>query len=81
MDAFARGLRVAAAIRADNALSGPLADRYSSWDGELGMKIEAGESSLAELEAIMLQKGEAAANQSGRQELLLNVVNRYLDRN
>ena len=80
MDAFAKGLRVAAAIEADNALSGPLTARYSSWDGELGKKIEAGESSLAELEAIMLEKGEAAANQSGRQEMLLNVFNRYLDR-
>ena len=26
----------------------------------------------------MLEKGEAAANQSGRQEMLLNVINRYL---
>ena len=80
MDAFAKGLRVAAAIEADNALSDPLTARYSSWDGDLGKKIEAGESSLAELEAIMLEKGEAAANQSGRQEMLLNVFNRYLDR-
>ena len=80
MDAFAKGLRVAAAIQADNALSDPLTARYSSWDGELGKKIEAGESSLAELEAIMLGKGEAAANQSGRQEMLLNVFNRYIDR-
>ena len=80
MDAFAKGLRVAAAIQADNALSDPLAARYSSWDGELGKKIESGESSLAELEAIMLGKGEAAANQSGRQEMLLNVFNRYIDR-
>ena len=75
-----KGLRVAAAIEADNALSDPLTARYSSWDGDLGKKIEAGESSLAELEAIMLEKGEAAANQSGRQEMLLNVFNRYLDR-
>ena len=66
MDAFAKGLRVAAAIEADNALSDPLTARYSSWDGELGKKIEAGETSLTELEAIMLEKGEAAANQSGR---------------
>jgi xylose isomerase len=80
MDAFAKGLRVAAAIEADNALSDPLSARYASWDGELGKKIEAGEASFAELESIMLEKGEAAANQSGRQEMLLNVLNRYLDR-
>jgi xylose isomerase len=28
----------------------------------------------------MLEKGEAAANTSGRQELLENIVNRYLDK-
>ena len=28
----------------------------------------------------MLEKGEAAPNASGRQELLENIVNRYLDR-
>jgi xylose isomerase len=27
-----------------------------------------------------MPKGEAARNQSGRQELLENIVNRYLDR-
>lgn len=81
MDAFARGLRVAAAIRADNALSGPLEARYSSWDGDLGKKIEAGESSFAELEGLILEQGDATPNQSGRQEYLMNVVNRYLDRN
>lgn len=81
MDAFARGLRVAAAIRADNALSGPLEARYSSWDGDLGKKIEAGESSFAELESLILEQGDATPNQSGRQEYLMNVVNRYLDRN
>ena len=80
MDAFARGLKVAAAIREDGALSSFVADRYQSWDGELGQKIEAGKSSFAELEKLMLEKGEAAPNASGRQELLENIVNRYLDR-
>jgi hypothetical protein len=28
----------------------------------------------------MLDKGEAMPNQSGRQELLENIVNRYMDR-
>ena len=80
MDAFARGLKVAAAIREDGALSSFVADRYKSWDGDLGKKIEAGQCSFAELEKLMLEKGEAAPNTSGRQELLENIVNRYLDR-
>jgi xylose isomerase len=80
MDAFARGLRVAAAIREEGALSSVVTERYKSWDEELGKKIEAGKSSFVELEKLMLEKGEAAANTSGRQELLENIVNRYLDK-
>jgi len=78
MDAFARGLKIAAEIRADGELDNFVKERYSSWDGELGQKIENGQSSLAELEAYMLEKGEAAPNSSGRQEMLENLVNRYL---
>lgn len=78
MDAFARGLKIAAEIRADGELDNFVKERYSSWDGELGQKIESGQSSLAELEAYMLEKGEAAPNSSGRQEMLENLVNRYL---
>ncbi len=53
-------------------------ERYSSWDSDLGKKIESGQCSLAELETYMLGKGEAAANGSGRQEMLENIVNMYL---
>jgi len=79
MDAFARGLKIAAAIRADKAIDSIVTDRYQSWDSELGQKIESGQVGLADLEALMLEKGEAGGNQSGRQELLENIVNRYLD--
>ena len=80
MDAFARGLRVAAAIREEGELSSLVTERYKSWDGDLGKKIEAGGCSFAELEKLMLEKGDATANTSGRQELLENIVNRYLDK-
>ncbi len=79
MDAFARGLKIAAAIRADRAIDKIVDERYASWDSDLGKKIESGASTLAELESLMLDKGEAAANHSGRQELLENIVNRYMD--
>ena len=79
MDAFARGLKVAAKIIEDGAISNVVNDRYSSWDSDLGKKIESGSSNFAELEALMLDKGEAATNSSGRQELLENIVNRYID--
>ncbi|TWT84366.1 Xylose isomerase [Planctomycetes bacterium CA13] len=80
MDAFARGLKVAAAIRADNAIDGFVADRYSSFDSGIGAKIESGSVNLKDLEAYILDKGEAVPNASGRQEMLENIVNRYLDR-
>lgn len=80
MDAYAKGLKIAAAIRADNALEGFVSQRYSSFDSGIGAKIEAGEVSFTELEAYMLEKGEVTPNTSGRQELLESVVNRYIDR-
>ena len=80
MDAFAKGLKVAAAIRADNALGQIIEDRYSSWNSELGQKIESGSVGFKELEALMLEKGDAQAERSGRQELCENIVNRYLDK-
>lgn len=78
MDAFARGLKIAAAMRADGALDKLVKDRYSSWDTGLGAEIEAGKHGFASLEKIMLEKGEAAPNKSGRQELFENMVNMYV---
>jgi xylose isomerase len=43
-----------------------------------GLKIAAAKAKFEELEAYMLKKGEAAPNASGRQEMLENVMNRYL---
>src|SRR6202000_1766260 len=70
MDAFARGLKIAAAIRADGRLAKFVADPYSSWDSGVGKEIESGKASFASLEKYMLKKGEASSNASGRQEFL-----------
>jgi xylose isomerase len=78
MDAFARGLRIAAAIRADGRLKSFVEDRYSSWDGGVGAKIEAGKSSFRDLEKYILGKSKIAANQSGRQEYLENLINEFI---
>ncbi len=78
MDTFARGLKIAAAIRADGLLASFVKTRYSSWDTELGRQIECGDASLESLEKYMLAKGEIAPNASGRQEMLENIVNLYL---
>jgi xylose isomerase len=78
MDTFARGLKIAAAIRADNALSGLVANRYRSFDSGIGQEIEAGTTSLKALEEYMLNKGNPDPNESGRQEMIENLVNMYL---
>ncbi len=78
MDAFARGLKIAAAIRADGVLDKMLKDRYSSWSAGIGARIESGSESFASLEKYMLEKGDAAPNKSGRQELIENIINTYL---
>ncbi len=78
MDAFARGLKIAAAIRADGALDSFVRERYGSWDSGVGARIESGAESFSSLEQYMLEKGEAEANVSGRQEMLENLINTYL---
>ncbi len=78
MDAFAHGLKIAAAIRRDGTLKDIVKQRYASWDSGIGADIESGKVKFEELEAYMLKKGDAAPNVSGRQELIENVLNRYL---
>jgi xylose isomerase len=78
MDAFARGLKIAAAIRADGVLDSFVKERYSSWDSGVGAEIESGEADFKSLEAYMLEKGEVAPNHSGRQEMLENLINQYI---
>ena len=78
MDAFARGLKIAAAIRKDGRLAEFVKQRYASWDSGIGAKIEKGRASFADLEKYMLEKGEAEANQSGRQEFLENLINEFI---
>ena len=78
MDAFARGLKIAAAIRKDGRLEKFVQQRYSSWDSGIGAKIESGKVGFKELETYMLAKGEADANASGRQEFLENLINEFI---
>jgi xylose isomerase len=78
MDAFAQGLKIAAAIRAEGRLDALRKDRYASWDQELGKHIESQQHNFESLEKIMLEKGDIGGNQSGRQELIENIINSYL---
>jgi len=78
MDAFARGLKIAADIRADGRLANFMKERYSSWDTAIGKEIEEGKASFASLETYMLEKGDATPNTSGRQEFLENLINEFI---
>ena len=78
MDTFARGLKIAAAIRADGRLSEFVRNRYRSWDAGVGKKIESGKASFKTLETYMLKKGEVTKNERGRQEFLENLINEFI---
>ncbi len=77
MDTFARGLKIAAALRADGRIADFLKARYGTWDSDLGRKIEQGQASLIELEKTALAQ-PAPVLSSGGQEYLENIVNEFL---
>ncbi len=78
MDCFAKGLKIAACIRAEGELARMVEDRYASWNAGVGAEIETGKHDFKSLEKYMLEKGDSKPNESGRQELFENVVNRYI---
>jgi xylose isomerase len=78
MDAFAKGLKIAAAIREDGVLGDFVKQRYGSWDSGIGADIESGKADFKALEAYMLDKGDIEPNVSGRQEMVENIFNHYL---
>jgi xylose isomerase len=77
MDTFARGLKIAAALRADGRIADFVRARYGTWDSDLGRKIEQGQASLEELEKTALAQ-PAPVLSSGGQEYLENIVNEFL---
>ena len=78
MDAFARGLKIAPAIRKDGRLADFVKNRYRSWDSGIGSKIEQGKAGFKDLEAYILEKGDIDPNESGRQEFLENLINEFI---
>ena len=77
MDAFARGLKIAAAIREDGRLQEFVTNRYKSWTSGIGAKIAGKQISLEEVSAYALSNGEPTLD-SGRQEMLENLVNEFI---
>ena len=79
MDSFARGLLVADRVLADPRMAELRYGRYSSFDDGDGRRFENGELGLAELRDIAATAGEPE-QQSGKQELVENLINDYLVR-
>ncbi|MBE1203421.1 xylose isomerase [Aminobacter carboxidus] len=78
MDACARGLKAAARMIEDKALSGPLAERYAGWKTAEGEAMLSGKRTLEEVAERVVKERIQPQPKSGRQELLENIVNRYV---
>ena len=77
MDAFARGLKIAAKMHEDGAFAKVIKDRYGSFDSGIGADIESGKADFESL-AAHAEKTNVQSVPSGRQELLENMLNDYL---
>jgi xylose isomerase len=77
MDTFARGLLIAQKIIDDKVLSNFIEERYGSFNSGIGAKIMAGKIGMKELEQWICKEANPVL-QSGRQEMLENVINSYI---
>ena len=78
MDICARGLKAAAKMIEDKALSDPLEARYAGWNVPEAKKMLEGGFTLGEIEEWVRKADLNPQPRSGRQEMLENVVNRYV---
>jgi xylose isomerase len=77
MDSFARALITADKILQQSSYRKIRAERYASFDTGKGKEFEEGKLSLEDLRNYAIDNGEPAVI-SGKQELLENIVNRYI---
>ncbi|TAF43491.1 MAG: xylose isomerase [Sphingobacteriales bacterium] len=77
MDLFARALVTADNILTSSDFNAVKAARYASFDAGKGADFEAGKLSLEDLRTFAIENGEPAL-QSGKQEYLENLINRYI---
>ena len=77
MDAFARGLEVAAKLLEQSPLPSMRSARYRSFEEGDGLRFSKGELKLQDL-ARLAEKHENLPLISGKQELIENIINQYL---
>ena len=78
MDCCARGLKAAAKMIEDKALSAPLEERYAGWKSAEAKAMLSGKRTLEEIAERVVKKRIEPQPKSGRQEYLENIVNRYV---
>lgn len=77
MDAYAKGLKVAARMISDGVFETFIANRYRSFTAGIGLDIVSGKATLHSLEQYALQQ-DTIRNESGRLEWLRATLNQYL---
>ncbi|RMH43158.1 MAG: xylose isomerase, partial [Alphaproteobacteria bacterium] len=78
MDVCAAALRAAARMLEDGVLEDFVADRYAGWRGDLGRDMLEGRLDLEAIARRVEAEGLDPKPRSGKQELLENIVNRYV---
>lgn len=78
MDTFAKGLKVAAKLIEDRVFEDFKEKRYESYTYGIGKDITEGKVGFKELSEYALKNGVKNENISGRQEMLENILNRYI---
>ena len=78
MDICARGLKAAARMVEEKALSKPLEERYAGWNDSEAQAMLTGKRTLEEIAERAIRDGIDPQPRSGRQEILENIVNRYV---
>ncbi len=78
MDTFALGLIKAAEIIEDGRIDGFVAEKYSSFNSEIGQKIRNGNVTLEELSDYACAMGKPENPGSGKQEYLESIINNIM---
>ena len=78
MDTCARTLLAVEKLINDNVIPQYIVDRYQKWDKGLGKNIHSKNTSLDTLHQIVLENNLNPQAKSGQQEMLENILNKYL---
>ena len=78
IDTMARALLVADRILEEGKLAEVVRERYAGWNESLGKRMLAGEMTLQQISDEVLSKGIDPKPVSGRQEMIENILGRYL---